>query len=290
MKTLPYSPEAPVFRRPRKNVFFFHIPKTAGTTVTFFFKKRYTRNLLTNTLARPLPFDKVKSFWPNCGIFYATHLNWDLFEQYPHETQSFTFLRDPSSLIESAYYFIRASGRDEDLLQPEFHSMLKYSFKDWLKVTRDGGDGNGQKTEVVGQDTYNFYDNYYTRTLLGVKKTGHIPRLCFATDSEEFELALSRLHSFDAIGLAEDFDQSLISICLSCGIIPPAKEEIIRKNTADAEKRLTRAPKDDETFELLEEITFYDQLIYKEGKKLLNMRVAKQIENLEASGGTSILL
>lgn len=281
MKSLPYSPEAPVFRRPRKNVFFFHIPKTAGTTVTYFFKKRYTRNLLINTLARPLPFDQVESFWPNCGVYYATHLEWDLFEQYPHETQSFTFLRNPISLVESTYYFIRASGRTEDRLQPEFHAILKYDFKDWIKFIRDGGNENGRQNVAAGHEAPNFYDNYYTRTLLGTAKTRHIPRLSFATNSDEFELALSRLHSFDAIGLVEDFDQSLISVCLSCGIIPPAKEEVISRNVADEKKRKARPPKDDATLEILDEITVYDNLIYEEGKRLLYERIAKQIADLE---------
>ncbi|MEP3178821.1 MAG: sulfotransferase family 2 domain-containing protein [Lentilitoribacter sp.] len=263
MSTPYYSPQIPVFQRPKENMFFFHIPKTAGTSVNAFFKKRYARNFLVRT-----PFSEVKPYWPNTGIYKGGHLDWDAFSTYPIETKSFTFLRDPFKLIESTYYFVKNSPHNTEDMTEASKRTRKYNFKDWLKFVQDGGIQNEANIDTEKHLEPNSLDNLYARCFLGRLVTSQYTRLPFDKYDAEMKTIQKRLETFSAVGIVEDFDNSLISICRACNVIPPAKDELVIKNQASATQKEQRDKVDDETLELLHSITVLDRDIYQFGKQL----------------------
>lgn len=202
---------------------------------------------------------------------------------YPLRTKSFTFLREPAKQIESSYYFVRNSRHKDEELTLAGRQTRKYNFKDWLKFVRDGGLQNktlGLSGE--GKIQPNGNENIYARCLLGRAATENIPNLDFADDGPEMQLIEERLNSFTAIGIVEDFERSMISICKACNIPPPARKELISKNRASESEKSERDPIDDQTRELLQQISVYDQKIYRLGKEL-HMKLAIE-QDLDPTG------
>jgi hypothetical protein len=250
------------FRQALMDVAFFHIPKTAGTSVSSFFMERFSR---ANCYVQSDPFDSVKRNVGGQPIYYGGHMDWDLFQAFPLKCISFTFFRDPKSRLVSVYNFSRQAFSRETLsseqrssLNPAAAAALQYDFADWLKFLADGGRPDGGRP-ARGPNSQNGNDNTYVRCLLGRKACTGIRRLSFQIDGPEMMLARERLRKFVAIGMAEDFDRSMHLVSHAIGVEPPEQHELIAKNITQVKSRLSFS---DRIQTLLHELTMYDRALY----------------------------
>lgn len=239
----------------RENMFFLHIPKTAGTSVSSFFSTRFVPG---NTFIAGMPKD-IEPANPRMGIYYGAHVNWDFFIHIKFFCKKMTFLRDPVARLYSTYNFVRHSANKTEVLRPYARASRTYNFNDWLKYQLDArgndeGDVNGN-------------DNVYMRCLLGASLTAKMPRLNFEGEVWPLELAKERLRKFDSCGIVEDFDTSMKVACRTLGVGLPKPGELKRKNITKSRRK---SPVDDEARSLAQELTKYDQELYEYGQELLS--------------------
>jgi hypothetical protein len=251
------------FRKALMDVAFFHVPKTAGTSVSSFFMERFSRE---NCYVQSDPFDSVKRNVEGQPIYYGGHMDWDLFQSFPYKCLSFTFFRDPKSRLVSVYNFSRQafsggtlSSEQRSSLNPAAVAALQYDFADWLKFLANGGRSTGDPISQNGND------NTYLRCLLGREACTGIRRLSFQIDGPEMMLARERLRKFVAIGMAEDFDRSMHLVSHAIGVEPPGQHELIAKNITQMKSRLRFT---DQVQTLLNELTTYDRALYDYASRL----------------------
>jgi hypothetical protein len=243
------------FKPATTNAFFFHIPKTAGTSVSAFFARRYLQG---NAFWDSRPFSGVAPVDPQLGVYYGGHVDFDLFQRYPIPSVAFTFLREPRRRLISLYYYMRKEGpRLTDELEPAWRAALSSDLAGWLRFLVEGGDR--REGSPYGNDD----DNVYLRCLLGQSIVHPLRRIAFEPDGPEMGLARERLRSFQAVGIVEDFVPSMRVISRVLSVPEPREGELGVLNMSAASETPPEITPEIDT--LLGELTRYDSLLYADG-------------------------
>ena len=136
-------------RKKKNNVFFMHIPKTAGTSFNSFAGSLYRpEEIITHIEA----FDQTA--YPNIAAqyrFVSGHLRVDTIHNFFSDPgiQLYTLIREPYSQLHSHLNWLRGIGADR---KSTFYQMHNALFKDLA-------DDFGDKTELNHQALQNIVDN-----------------------------------------------------------------------------------------------------------------------------------
>lgn len=188
---------------PEKDIYFYHIMKTAGTSVFKILEDAYGQETMcpfpTHQGAEEDAFkEKIKAEYPLIVAGHPDHLFhlWELTDTRPNERFSMTFLRNPIDRYISCYYFL---------------SRSKY-------VNKHVEEYDMSIEEAMESGHPRFSDNIMTKTLasLGTPRDYAKP-----ASSEDFMKAVAALEQFDFIGIQEEFDLSCALLTHLLGVAPP---------------------------------------------------------------------
>lgn len=232
----------------KKQFFFVHIPKTAGTTVALI-------------LARQFKWKKILSFYPPKSRKDFTPLSPDHINQFDlcfghipfpvdHKIERgieyFTFLRKPRELILSGYRYVKGDN----------HGVKKvigtnYSLKDFLK-----------------QGILKNFDNVMVRFL-----SGNIEKAYLEINEDDLKLAIKNFDThFNIFGLTEYFDESLVMLAHHMNWAPLY---YVRENRSAF--KLDPKELDEENEKIIALCTKYDQILYDHAhKKFLKLLEEKR--------------
>ncbi|MEP3177901.1 MAG: sulfotransferase family 2 domain-containing protein [Lentilitoribacter sp.] len=243
----------------KNNIVFFHIPKTAGTTVTnYFFNVVGHENCFTGTPEAKQEFEIRQGG----GDYFAAHMDYQVYASIKRPHKAVTFLRDPKKRLLSTYYFLRSFQLPKDIAPNEGMAIAKSEgLHDWLKAILANKD----------KPSFNQLDNFYIRTLMGGKRALETHTIDSSTGSGDLLIAKDRIRRFHAVGIVENFDASLGMIAKALELPAPSRENLKALNTfADNTqgKKLDREPITDEISELVEELTRGDQKLYEYAREI----------------------
>ena len=246
-----------------QRIFFFHIPKTAGTSVSQFFLRQLPRENVFIGGPYTAPLKVIKND-PSAPVYYAAHMAYDEYLNMDFRHRSFTFLRDPRKRLVSSYYFVRNSRAEEGRMSEQAKATRRYDLADWLQYCLDAG------ATKHGQNNGN--DNFYARIMLGRGSVVEIPRLDLAPDGPEMALIRQRLRQFECVGLVEEFPTSLAMIARALDLSPPEDRDLVPRNRAADTDKTPREPITDKMNDAITELCRYDQWIYDYGKTLFEQQ------------------
>jgi len=182
-----------------KTVMFLHIPKTAGTTITSFFREQYSADEVY------LSGSSGRTHWEGSAEFankslderqqykyVAGHLEMNAFRGVKNKF-AFTFMRSPVKRMMSLYNYVRRT---------QSHHMHT--------LVNDGRLGFG---DFVARAPWDELRNGMTRRLCGVHKA--LPEY----DERVLCTAIGNLDAmFDFVGIQESFDKSLFLLGQQLGV------------------------------------------------------------------------
>lgn len=238
-----------LFALKRPSFIYLHIPKCAGFSLWQALREHFGEDVVNypaNALqALPLNILFTKPF-------VQAHTDYDtikaIFFLKPHFI--FTFLREPSARLKSLYRYFRGFDTSQfldkrkvwimelakELSPEEFYSEKRVKEVLWNEMTR----------RIMGEV---FYKNL---------KKGELA----LTEREFREAVRERLREFFFIGLVEDFERGLKRFFELLG---KELNFIPRENLTPDSVRVEFTSK---AYELVEELTYYDKIIYEEAESV----------------------
>lgn len=201
----------------QRTTVFFHIPKTAGTTLSSIFTSRIPpeRRFIAGSnghthIEDALAFAQFPADQKRKYQFVTGHLEMPAVESLPPGSFVFTFLRSPVARCISLYNFVRRTPTHH------MHGMLA------------GGMG---LEEFVARAKWDEVRNGMTRRLAGV-----INKPLPAYDTAVLKRAMFNLAArFDFVGVQENFDASLLLLGRMLGI--PADQLLYRRRNTNPDSR-----------------------------------------------------
>ena len=181
-------------------VVFFHIQKTAGSSIVEMVQEKYHRSMVTHgyfvekNISELLEFDFISGHF---GFSYAQSLVKDRF--------SFTFLRQPSDRVLSLYFFCRQQPSNKF---PIYKKAKDYSLEDFLLA---GFDDPIIKRHIWNHQTWQMASGRLGLNSDGVDEIDGLKML---------DKAKKNLSSLDFYGLSEFFsrDSNIVSSQLGLGL------------------------------------------------------------------------
>ncbi len=228
---------------------FFHIPKTAGTTLENILLRQYR-------YGEAYPYVEVKDYWTLRALPPAAKAQYKLFWGHMpfglHETLSqpstyFTMLREPIDLALSSYFYFEMDYRT---------SILKQDVAPHMPSIDDLRNGTMR----------DMFDNMQTRFLSGdlFAKFGGVTR-------EMLERAQEHLARYFIVGLVERFDESLVMLTKAFGWRAPY---YVKSNITRTRPRGERVPA--EVMAWLREQNQLDAELYAFAQKLFAEQIQLQ--------------
>ena len=237
-----------------EQLYFMHIPKTAGTSLIAVLDQRYTndeicpldRGLRKKYLSLP---QETRSRFK----FIRGHFPYSLIKDLI-QPRTITFLRDPVKRSLSA---IRHHYRLETQGKPSFPDIVL----DGMSIDQF------VEHPVLGRFVSNKANRYLNDKIL--RRPLDAPPL-------DLDLAKRRLETFDFIGITERFDESLELLAYTFGF-PSIKEFPVLQ--AAPKKKRDQVPQ--ELLDKLAEMNQQEIELYQYGVKLFNQRKARMIAEKE---------
>lgn len=260
--------------------FFFHIPKTAGSTLVdiledFFGYQEICPAYYTYELSSLTPTE-LSNF-----RFFRGHIDYHVLSRYlKKEPQTITFLRHPVDHAISIFSHLKRKT-DEEFVEQEIQAVRQMNLEKFIF----------QPDRVINLD----YSNLQLRTLVAnshldlatllppTSNSPDVPDKALPTDQDLLEYGKELLSRFFFVGLAERFEEGLLLLSYHFGLRP--LEFIPRINVSH-----NRPAKDTIAPEVYEQIAWKSKLdfeLYKFGKELFESRFKTMTQALLAQYGTA---
>jgi hypothetical protein len=200
----PYT--VPYQLKPDEQLFFLHIPKTAGTTLIslidqHFFSEEICPEQLQSKVKKITASDLA-----NFRLFRG-HLDYDLYKLLPKKPLYLTMLRDPLERVVSLYEFWKRNSEGWVANYPIYEEIF-----------REANDSDLFHFVCTHNDSIRMeIENNQTRRIVANTRDP----LDSYTSQEVLEIAKKRIaEEFLFFGLVEKFDESLQLLCYSLGWLP----------------------------------------------------------------------
>jgi hypothetical protein len=231
-------------------IVFLHVPKTAGSTLTTVLRWQY-RRLRPHQVLRVSPHESIEEQLDRLGPAIADlrvlmgHFPYGAHELLPMPCRYITIVRDPVNRVLSEYrYVLSASGHP-------LHDALTSSSMDVDEYLSSGID----RFQL---------ENALTRQLSGRDEHDDTP-----PTEHDVEVASDHLRTFDAVGLTERFDESLVLFKQVLGWSTPL---YFRRNVSKAGPASGQVPAD--VIARIRERNLLDLRIYELAGALFRTRTA----------------
>lgn len=237
-------------------IFFLHIPKSAGQSVnlylkTYFGSSRSKQSVVFNDIFTPEEHNSIgakKIEIARSARFITGHYSWAVFKEIrPHpEAFVFTFLRDPVSRLLSLYNY--AASVPVGKLKTQIEGMYRMK-PDHFFTSND-------------PRIRHALDNYVTRQFSGTfDLQGRKP-----VGERELNKAIYNMESLDLVGFVERFNIDFPKLLTSIGLPNPKKTPHANKSAGQLkraqQKRIQLEDLNEETKSRIEQYTRYDRMIY----------------------------
>ncbi len=280
---------------PETDLYFFHIPKTAGSSLGHFLRSLYPKDERFDFI-KPEQLIGMSREQINRHRYFHGHVGNLLYPFLDRDVPTVTFLRDPFEQSISRLRFMVHHNRGRRL----FSFLLGC----YLKGLQNHS-GNGFSGSLDRLYPFTLHNEFQTRRL-GVAldptrlRPGPLLRfeLALLARSRVRELGMDgvleqakrRLDSMAVVGVTERFDESLGLVCDFLKVPAPEKSPVERVAPG---RSVHSSYRDDPTVpkalaRLVERHTFYDRQIYAYANALLDQRLAGQDRPMgsEARTGT----
>lgn len=246
-------------------LYFLHIPKTAGTSLTAFIEDHFPMEALcperyiVETLA--IPADQWRRYRCVCG-----HQGYHLLEALPRPPVCVTMLRDPVDRALSHYAHIQRTP-DHPLA-----SLLRgMDLETFVHHPVGMCELCNVQTRFIGLDDREAYFGYYK-----LLEAGRFDRLLDVyQDRRMLDRALERLDGFAFAGLCEQYDLSVMLLCHVLGWPAPLSNP--RYNVNPDHSRSARIS--DRVLDQIRSLTRLDRALY----DAVQARFARTIAGLDAA-------
>ena len=220
---------------PNECLYFLHLPKTAGTSLTEWFSRHFPEKECCPLyrLDKVAELDREEL---NRYRFFSGHMGWGLLPHLDFRPVIVSWFRDPVERVMSSYWYLRnlspvvreALGNDTSRQQAEKASTL--SLQEWIELP----------AEEFG------IHNHMTWALAGPDADPRFP----------LNAAIQNLLTLDVIGLVEEMDASLSLVTDRMGWLPslqgPRRNAAIRQQTSP-DKSVTNR---------IEQLNWMDRALY----------------------------
>lgn len=230
-----------------------HIPKCGGTSIHHLIDNNYKyERVAKRYIDFVSPEDKSLSF-ENIDVFHG-HKN--VIDRLTSDFKSFTMLREPRSRLISLMNHWLDWSREEILNDP--HGIAEIKFE----MQRKGFEGFFESNEEVVLELFknglskSLIDKDY---LLAQECSNNISSLNSLSDDDLYNKAITSLDKLDFVGLMEEFDSSIYSICDLFCWVPPSG--MLHTNRRDSKK----IQLSDDLLKKVDMYTSIDQRVYKYG-------------------------
>ncbi len=243
---------------PESRIYFHHVPKTAGTTVTSYLKDHFhSREFCPEQrdadALLQMPREVLLSYRLFCG-----HLGNYLFDLLPQRPLTVIWLRDPVQLIYSFYRFARA--KSQKLQDMAADPVWKEVFRLAPQMTFD--------EYVETDEAHAVLHNMHERML------GH-GRI---TVPEQTQLAARLLDESFHIGLVDRMPESIASLSVAMDRFPMDASREINVTTE------VPTPLSDEVRARVMELNARDAALYRRGREIFQRRLDAMIARIRAEG------
>ena len=216
-----------------KQIFFMHIPKTAGSSFNAFLRRCFSGEESVFHLERE---EKERSetivHEKQC---VSGHLPWYDIKTLTEGSsfQFYSLVREPYNHLQSHLNYVRrvfTQGEDESLYGYQHNDAIKALGEKLSGV--DFSDTAQTRTFVAGMNGYefDFFDNIQTRYFLDYRPS--------KVEQQDLERALEIVEVFEDVGLTESYQQFVDRFCQSVGI--PKPKLLQQANIADHYHLFTR--------------------------------------------------
>jgi hypothetical protein len=236
-------------------IYFFHIPKTAGWSVWAFIEQKF-------------PAGKICPWWlwdQLITVRQADLAQWDVFRGHflshlePYLNRplaTFTMLRDPMERSISHYYHVRNAPDHPSYADAQRLSLAEFCVDPGTRHMIENYQANYlAKAPLVPAIAVEGLTADDLARFLMQEKMQFPDR--FDNDATLLERARERLTTFAAVGITEDFENSLrrIGNSLHCGEAQPFEPRNVGERPRSTEL-------DNTTLNLIREVTQVDQRLY----------------------------
>lgn len=268
------------------DVYFLHIPKTAGSSLGSLILQAYPQDQCLN--CPWLEFLKMSREEINGFSAFAGHWGTALFSQLDREISSITMLRDPFERTVSAIKYAKEFDRSPELDLVGLRKIFDTgNFRDILNHDLLSKMLQDSQTLYLGYDVDMNHGRNHSAAPTDLPQSIPFLEYLFAQEiSSSLDLnqmlikAKQRLDTMAVVGLVEQFGDSSRLVCNFLGIgLPPTLPQQRRSAEKVALGRLTYRESGnfpDDVVQKIDDITVCDKELYEYGKKLFNQQLAKR--------------